>query len=337
MNDFELRTNAAFQSFNRALPDLIAWDTETTGLQFDAVPFCMTVAWRNKQGELESHYIELDETGREVAQLILWNTKTWVLHNAKFDVQKMLQAGILDRTDLDGVTIHDTEALAHLDDEHRRKGLKYLAHLLLGEDTNEEQVLKAEMRKRKLKKSEGYDKLPHDLLVPYALKDAEFTYRLYELLRPRVERYTDLWDLYTLEQGLMLVLLDMECAGMAVDMGYARSTAKDYASEILRSGLEIRRIVGRDDFNPNSPKQILEAFEKLGIEAEATDKHTLSGIDHPLAQELLNLRKATKMHGTYLVPLTQEPMMENGHWILHPNFRQHGTRTGRMSSGGAEA
>jgi len=90
--------------------------------------------------------------------------------------------------------------------------------------------------------------------------------------------------------------------------------------------------VGSEEFNPNSPKQLSEAFEALGIEVESTDKATLATIDNPLAEQILQLRVVKKMLGTYL----QAILAEQRDGILHPSYRQHGTRTGRMSSGEAE-
>ena len=94
----------------------------------------------------------------------------------------------------------------------------------------------------------------------------------------------------------------------------------------------IRDMTQDEDFNPNSPKQIMEAFSGLGVTLEATDKATLRHTEHPLAQAILELRSLKKMHGTYLKPMLSE--QRDG--VIHPNFRQHGTKTGRMSSGGAE-
>jgi DNA polymerase I-like protein with 3'-5' exonuclease and polymerase domains len=48
---------------------------------------------------------------------------------------------------------------------------------------------------------------------------------------------------------------------------------------------------------------------------------------------IVELREANKIKATYFDGLDVEA--KDG--ILHPNFRQHGTRTGRMSSGAAEA
>jgi DNA polymerase I-like protein with 3'-5' exonuclease and polymerase domains len=229
--------------------------------------------------------------------------------------------------------VHDTEAIAHLLDEHRPKGLKALAKSVLGEETDEQEAIRAAKKEAKLRAKDGFHLLPREVVVPYALKDAEFTLRLYEELYPKLAEHNDLLELYATEQRLCFVLLEMEGRGMALDLPYVDSTAKQYAGRALALEMDIRDLVGSEEFNPNSPKQVKDAFLALGIEVESTDKASLSGISEPLAEKLLELRTINKMHGTYLKPLLEES--RDG--IIHPWFRQHGAKTGRMSSGGAEA
>ena len=91
-------------------------------------------------------------------------------------------------------------------------------------------------------------------------------------------------------------------------------------------------MVGAEDFNPNSPKQILEAFATLGVTLKATNKIALREVDHPLSSAIIELRHLRKIHGTYLLgPLA---LQRDGY--VHLNFRQHGPSTGRMASGGRE-
>jgi len=312
-------------------PDTVAVDTETTGVAFYDQPFCVTLAW-DTDG-LSSHYIELGEAEcNDFVDEILSATEHLVFHNAKFDLQKLILYGVLSRSDLNSECIEDTEACAHLLDEHQLKGLKKLAKELLGEDAEETDELKKARRELKLKKSDGYEKLPREILVPYAVKDAEYTLRLYRLLKPQIEADSDLAKLYRQEMELTLVLLDMEKKGMGVDVEYAEKVAKEYNRAILAQNLVIQDITGDPDLNPNSPKQITEAFAELGIELKSTDKLALRHVEHPLAEALLELRTLSKMHGTYLKPIVEE--QRDG--IMHPWFRQHRTVTGRMASGGAE-
>jgi DNA polymerase I-like protein with 3'-5' exonuclease and polymerase domains len=308
-------------------PSLIAVDTETEGVAFYDRPFCVTIAWGGV-----GHYFELSKyDSSDMVREILSCASTWLFHNAKFDLQKLILSGIIEYDELSYDRFEDTEGLAHLLDEHRRKGLKVLARELLGEETDEEEVLKKVRREMKLKKSDGYHVLPREVVIPYAIADVVLTERLFNKLRPQLDRFPDLVELYGLEREVTLVLLAMESAGMALDMKYLDKTTKEYALEAVKTELDIRDLVRSEEFNPNSPKQVIEAFEKRGVSLEKTDADTLETLDDPLAEKILHLRSTRKTHGTYLTSLQEE--QRDG--LVHPWFRQYNTRTGRFASGGA--
>lgn len=342
MTELTLMAQDALDKWRRDQPRVIGVDTETEGVAFYDRAFCVTFAWADAAGgsiPMESHYVEIvDEDHSEIAREILMGSATWVFHHAKFDLHKLLLAGIIGRHEIRADRFDDTEALAHLDDEHRRKGLKFLARELLGETTDEEAELKAAMRKAKLKLEEGYHLLPRDVLIPYAKKDPVFTLRVYGLLRPRVERFPDLWGLYLHEKEVSLTLLDMENRGLALDLDYVNEQLREFSSEVLRLEQRISEVVGKPigkdvkagEFNPGSNPQLADYFKSKGYDSSSYDKHFLAGCEDPLAQLLTEYRKAVKFKNTYFLALRDE--QRDG--ILHPHFRQHGTRTGRMSSGG---
>lgn len=312
---------------------LLAVDTETTGVAYFDTPFCVTVAKYDDQGELESQFLDLDDPVQTAeVRSLLREADELVFHNAKFDMQKLALVGLFVPDERDPITVHDTEAIAHLLDEHRPKKLKVLAKTVLGEETNEAEAIRAAKKEVKLRAKDGYHLLPREVVVPYALKDAEFTLRLWHELYPKLCKHDDLLRVYETEQRLCFVLLEMERNGMALDLAYVESTAKSYASKGLSLEMDIRDLVDSEDFNPNSPKQVTEAFLALGLELESTSKESLREVDHPLAEKILELRTIKKMHSTYLKPMLEE--QRDG--VIHPNFRQHGAKTGRMSSGEAE-
>ncbi|HEY6020334.1 MAG TPA: DNA polymerase [Candidatus Paceibacterota bacterium] len=316
---------------------VVALDCETTGVLWNDDAFLASTAERNDAGELSSRAWELPAEQAELSEYV--EGVRLVFHNAKFDLQKFIRAGVLQPGSISHERIEDTEAQAHLLNEHQLKGLKSLAREHLGEETDEatkiREAKKVVAKERKLKLSEiSYDMLPREVVIPYAIKDAEYTLRLYELFKPQVEQYEDLSQLYRDEMELALVLLDMESRTMRIDTEYLDRVTREYASRALAKELEIRDLVGDESFNPNSPKQVLEAFALLGLELKATDKVALRSVDHQLAEAILELRHLRKLHGTYLLALQHE--LQGGEYV-HLNFRQHGPKTGRMASGGQEA
>ena len=314
--------------------DLLAIDTETTGVGWHDEAFMISYAY-HAEGEVYSNVHDrriLDDEGWECAYGatigLLKNADKIIMHNAKFDIQKLCRLGIPLSIFVD--KFEDTQALAHLIDEHQSTSLKYLARTVLGEETDEDEVLKVWRRQNKIKKEEGYEPIPHEILAPYALKDSEFTLRLYKVLWDRMPK--DLQPLYEIEKALTLSLLGIEARGMQIDRQYVTNKRKEYSDRIYKLKHRIGTLAG-EEFNPQSPKQIIEVFAQRGVRVTATDKATLSALDDELALAIVELREANKIKSTYFDGLYEES--KDG--ILHPNFRQHGTKTGRMSSGAAVA
>lgn len=331
---------ARFDRFMADRPSLAAVDTETSGVAWGDEAFCVTFSWRAPDGSMQSAYLDLesDESGtrHEMARQMLKMTHAWLFHNCKFDLQKLELAGILS-PGWNGRTIEDTQILYSLLNENDRKGLKYLAKTQLGLETNEEEVLAKVRRKLKLKKDDGYHLLPRQHVAPYAMRDTELTLLLYEKLMPKLPE--DLADLYDEHIEHELVLLSIEGHGIGLDVPYLKRTASEYGMRVMKGELKLAILAEDPDVPPgeqkkvnwNSPKQVMEAFERRGVKIEATDKATLASVDDELAATLLQYRSDKKMHSTYLVPLLKE--QTDG--VIHPNFNSTLPRTGRMSSGGA--
>lgn len=321
----------AWQAWFDAKPHLIAIDTETTGVAWHDTPFCATVSFRDNKGRLRSGYFDLESQDAIVhLTTLLAGTPAWVGHNLKFDLQKLILHEVITREDVDGHELHDTEAQAHLLNPNELKGLKHLAKTVLHLETDEADVIKAAFKKMGLKKDDGYDLLPREVLAPYALKDTEFTLLLHEKLLPQIEYVGGALEaLYYHEMGVTLTLLDIEAAGYRLDVEYVKETAVEVGQRIMTHLSSIRKLAGDDMLNPASPKQLLEAFQRRDVDIESTDAATLKKLDDPLAKAVLEFRGDKKLHTTYLRPLLDE--QRDG--VIHPSFRQHGTVTGRMSSG----
>jgi DNA polymerase-1 len=312
---------------------LVAIDTETTGVGWHDDAFMVSIAYTNVDGGIASYVWDKRENNSwdyalEEIEYYLIGADKIIMHNAKFDIQKLCRLGF--PISLFANKFEDTQAIAHLIDEHQSTGLKYLARTYLNEETDEDEVLKAYRRKAKLKKEDGYEPIPHDILAPYAIKDAEFTLRLYKFLDAQLPQ--DLYPLYELEKQLTLVLLSVEKHGMQVDRNYVINQRKEYGDRIFKLKRRIGELAG-EEFNPQSHQQVLHALNERGLVVSSTSKDSLKQVDDELAGLILELRECNKIKATYFDALHEEA--QDG--ILHPNFRQHGTRTGRMSSGAAEA
>lgn len=353
----EMADNACAQ-YDVHWPQYVAIDTETTGVGYYDRAFCATVTWRapvDHGGELCSWYFELDDPrGHEFLRGLVSDVARrghMVFHNARFDIQKLILAGVLERGTLDHSRIHDTEAQAHLLDPLQPKGLKALARKYLNEDTNEDAVLRKVRSSLGLKKEDGFDPIPRPVLMRYALKDSEFTLRLYEVLWPLlVDAGDGLPELYAHEQELMLVLLDMEAKGMRVDLAYLDATITEYREKVRTGEERLAVIVGapigeeEDQFNPASNQQLAAYLVARGHELPLTekgqpkvDKTSLLATGDELATTILDLRSDQKTLNTYLLAIKREQRCAPGaqYGLIHAGLRQHGASTGRFSSGAA--
>lgn len=352
MTDFAALAAAGYEAWKHDRPGMIAVDTETEGTAFFDPAFCVTIAWDKDDGDLEGHYFELAQfDSSQMVREILRETPVMVFHNAKFDLQKLILAGVLDRSDLHPERLEDTEALAHLVDGNQKKALKVLAVTILGENDTVDVEVKSGPNKGTFKQvprekheldqvrkelgltaEDGYHLYSREVIIPYAIKDVFFTQQLYDHFWPLLHRDERLSALYAHEKRVMLTLLDMEAAGMALDLPYTEAQAKAYGKEAVKTELELQLMTGNEDFLPTSWQQVLAELHKRGLMVENTKSETLEPLDDEFAQAVLKLRGLRKIHGTYLMPMLHE--QRDG--IIHPNFRQHGTKTGRMSSGEAE-
>lgn len=363
--DLERLTATGFAMWEMDKPTLIAFDTETSGLTYADHAFCATVAWWSNdviQGVIPAgHYFELSVPGCiQGLERMFSAVRCMVGHNLKFDLHRAEAAGFFMPEQWDGVEFHDTEAMSHLDDEHRPKGLKDLMVSVLGEkDTilvkdKEVPREKWEIDKAKLwakkkyglasVRDVGYDLLPRGTVVPYAIRDAVDTLRLAAALHPKVTRYDDLAQLY--QQEMMLTrtaIYDVERYGMKVDRDYVKMQIREYRKKVLTAELAMESLVGKpvrsgkmtpkerpQYFNPSSNDEIGEFFRAVGEVRDNYDAEQLETVKHPLAPVLLSYRKDRKLLDTYFLALDAETGDDG---VFHQSSRQHGTVTGRTSGG----
>jgi DNA polymerase I-like protein with 3'-5' exonuclease and polymerase domains len=259
-------------------PKVISFDTETTGLTYQDRAFGASIAWQHGdeiQGNgVVGHWFDWSVDGaKDAVAQIMGYADVLVAHNAKYDLHKLAADGIRLRPDQH---LHDTEAMAHLVDEHQPKGLKALAVNVLGfDDTieipakrkNPETGLQEDWMKP-IPKSKweidqarawakkaydldsvddvGYHMLPRGTLVPYAILDAVWTLKLASILMPKVLQFPEVTELYDREIELTRgAIFAMEEAGMAVDLPYVQAEILTFRKSVTKMELQIEGIVGK--------------------------------------------------------------------------------------------
>ncbi len=143
----------------------------------------------------------------------------------------------------------------------------------------------------------------------------------------------------TVELPLVDVLVEMEEAGIAVDVSYLRSLGEEFAREVARIEREAYEAVGHE-FAINSPKQLASLlFEELklprgrrtatGYSTDATVLEELRGA-HPVVDKILEYREIEKLRSTYAEGLGA--LIDPDTKRIHTTFDQAVAATGRLSS-----
>ncbi len=175
----------------------------------------------------------------------------------------------------------------------------------------------------------------------YAAEDADVTLRLWNLLKPRLqrERMTTVYE--TLERNMPGVLSDMELAGIRIDPDILRNLSQDFGTRMNAIEQEAHAMLGRP-FNIGSPQQLGQIFfdemklsggKKTASGQWATDVKVLEELAEqgvPLAKLVLDYRQMSKLKGTYTDNLVEYADPETRR--IHTSFHLAATPTGRLSS-----
>jgi DNA polymerase-1 len=255
----------------------------------------------------------------------------WFGHNLKYDA-----IVLLNRHRLACATIACDSMLASylLDPDRFSHSLDSLTQEFLGHDPLTYQQVTG-----KGKQQISFADVDVQTATRYSCEDADATFRLSELLLPRLAE-AGLMQLFTeMELPLIPVLVVMELAGIRVDPEQLRLLGGELERELQRSQERIFKLAGHE-FNIQSPQQLRKVlFEELQLTEKkktksgaSTDSTVLEelAISHELPGEILNYRSLAKLKSTYVDVLPEMVNPETG--CIHTSFNQAVAATGRLSS-----
>ena len=335
MEYYLTRSNLDLQSLLSSLNEksIIAIDTETTGLDpLQNQVRILQIATLDQPVVL----IDLWNTNLEThlsLQKILASSSLKIFHNAKFDLKFLKNYGLSVNP-----PYFDTMLAAQvLAAGQKSRGFK-LCDLVRDE-------LESDLPKE-LQNSDWNHELSRDQLS-YAARDAWVLLQLYPVLHQKLAD-SGLEATAQLEFDCLPAVVDMELSGRLLHTEKWKMLTEKL--EKNQNGLAIRLhqrltegfkrtpqlpfmadMENPSTINLDSPKQMLEALQSLGVPLKTTSHEELSQLSrqYPVIQALIEYRKVTKVLQSFACTLPKYIHAVTGR--IHPDYYQIGTATGRFS------
>lgn len=309
--------------------DEISFDLETDGLdEWRGGVTIVTAAFSWGEGSAvtvpfshpDARWTPSTELSRRLGGLLAHHPRL-IAHNGKFDARWFSTIGVHVRV------AFDTMLAAHLLDENQPKGLEYLVTTLLGIDSWKIGDAVKDPRSVPLVK-----------LCIYNGRDADYTLRLYHLLRERLIAEPRLARLFVkLMMPASHALTKVERGGIYIHKDKLLAGHQTVAQNLTKLTDYMDRSSG--GINYNSPQQVAPwLFERLKLPIGE-----LTGTGNPSTKEGVLLHLATKSKPVaallkhrkwqkYLGYLNNWSDRTDSKSRVHPSFLLHGTVTGRLSS-----
>ena len=313
------------------------FDSETTGLDARCCALIgLAFSWVPHSG----YYVALPQDRGEVLKIIeefrplLENAQIEKIgHNLKYDLSVLRWHGIR----VEG-PFFDTMLAATLAEPELRRSLDELAKSLLAYEPKPISELIGEKSEEQLTLLQ----VPVEQVAEYACEDADITFQLAEILRPKIAEMGQEQVFYEVEAPLLPVLVDMEHEGIRMETGALEALSRQFQESIEAAAERVFALAG-ERFNLNSGSQLgAMLFDKMALDPNArktqktgqyqTGEQVLRRLAHrhEIAQKVLDYRLHTKLKSTYVDQLPGSVFAPTGR--VHTNYEQLMTATGRMKS-----
>ncbi len=324
----------------------LALDTETTGLEWFRSDRAFSVIAGNDERQYYFDLTKLDEgIVKEVLGSFFRQERTWVLVNAKFDLHMLEKEGlpvsgeIVDLMFLD--KIHNNQ--------HMRYSLEFIAErwgfekLSDAKEYCDEHKLKTVIVDEYLGKEKTlyhFDKLPLEIVVPYAETDVRVTFSAYKKIKQSLESKNELapkqaeshLPVLKNESALVRVVTRMETDGVRVDTRYCKQAKEFYEHQISETEREFERITGRElSKGPTTLKEIFgNEIEKWTYTEKGNpefDTNALKRFKNPAAKVVIEFSKLKKQ----LDYFNNFIWFSDKNGFIHCNYNQSGAATSRFT------
>jgi DNA polymerase-1 len=330
---------------------ILCFDTETEGLSYDDKVIGISFATGNfdSPDDPTAFYIDfrdydMDTLLQVIKPLFMMEGVTLAGHNIGFDLKQLKKLGITPTE-----TIFDTLlAFWFTNPGDKNVGLKKLVKKIFGvELPTYKQMLhtsvlettpKGKTKKKQVRVANLLE-IDRQSLATYGMYDSFYAFKLYQIIKPKVDAMPSKELFYQIDMPLVKVLMDMEIAGMKIDTDKMKALADEMGTKLSNMHEELIQMAGID-INLESPKQLADLlFKTRGLMPLKNGKSGIPSTDEEVLNKyakdgdefcklLTEYRQLAKMCGTYLDALPKQ-IASDGR--LHPSFNIEGTATGRLS------
>ena len=317
---------------------IISIDTETTSLSpIDADLVGISVCYSSNK----AYYIPLKHKKskclneklvfKKVKKIFEDPSIKKIGQNIKFDYI------ILKRYGINVGPIEDTMLLSYtLDAGINRHNLDTLSEIHLNHKTISFKDLVGSGKNQK-----SFEEIDLKQATEYAGEDADVTFRLFELLKKRLdeEKLNRIYEFF--EKPMVKILSEIEIQGIKIDSEYLKKLSKIFVGKITKIEKEIYSIANKK-FNIGSPKQLgeiiyndlkiakLKKTKKGSLATSASILEDLAAKGHKFPSIVLEWRQLSKLKNTYTDALQDHVNPKTGR--VHTSFLLGATNTGRLAS-----
>jgi DNA polymerase I len=303
--------------------DIVVLDVETLNVETFTGKDLIGVALGVPRGlKTENYFVYPEDLHKYKAQL---TDKSIIAHNIMFDAEIMHQAGV----PLNGLW-YDTLTMAHLNNENEFSfGLDALARRYC-------KLSKIPM-KPLVDAFNGWNNIPRELMADYAKNDAAITWSLFLYLTAKLAEQ-GLTDLYAQYMDYLKALVVVQRGGVLID--WAGVEERRVQTEQRLKQIQFKEL----RYDPASRSQLdRRLYQTLKVKPVGpptktgkprTDAAALRAMRsmYPNLQDEIRLifeyRRLQKANGTWYAGYQK---FQDSTGLIHPNFKVHGTKTGRLS------
>lgn len=318
-NFYYIKSSSAFEESEKNILnyDILFMDTETTGLDPIVNKIRLLQIFTGKDVYvIDFNFIPQNLLINFISKI---KNKLWVFHNAKFDIKFLYQfSGIFPDKLFDTmIAFYQCYWGAH-----NKISLKNV-YSFLGLGESDEEIDKT------LQTSDWTAENLSNEQIKYAALDVIYLKQIYDSLVSIIKK-DNLERSLEIDFQSIIPLSLMELNGIGFDYNLWREIEDKMKILLVEKEEELNKFFGRS-INYNSPKQLKEAFESIGLKIPATNKTELikNSEKFPICKEILEFRTFAKRINSYGESWTEyiNPITSR----IHPEFKLWNVKTGRLA------